>query len=266
MNHWFLDTTPRQWYHIFKQMVFALIPRKSTAFSTMASVGIHCLLIMIPLFFQLPPPQSKEALNLGSATIVEVIEVENKESFDPNEVYYRPRKEDEKESKKTKSIAELIKKLANEKTLDKTVRVRKVSPNELNEMAQKIKNSNANAGDLPKFGLSQWQQIEDIKNQDEKQAFQQKELISLIQGISPKYQVCFEKALLMDSDIAGNASFEIHLDTKGHVKESKIQFDGRGTKGGLGTMTDCLKTVTSGLEAKQELGNASFKFSLVFKS
>lgn len=76
-----------------------------------------------------------------------------------------------------------------------------------------------------------------------------------------EYQQCYERALLVDSELSGVLSLEVGILAGGRVSPGG-QFEGPGSPGARGRLLDCTRTVTSKLKMPAKLAGQTVGLSL----
>lgn len=73
----------------------------------------------------------------------------------------------------------------------------------------------------------------------------------------PRFQSCYENALLRDESLNGKVHFELKTDPQGTITKSSVHFDGVGLAGIRQELQNCLKTVIGEVHFPKNLLGAS---------
>jgi hypothetical protein len=273
----FLDTTPRQWlifwaetFHFdyknpkqqLKNIVYSFYGIQGTAL--LGSFALHLLLFAYSVQSQ---KLSEDKLNSSTSEEITLQDqktlaalIAQQEMIEITGVYYIDGKEKTKIIPKGNAIlSDLLKKLKSGKN-NWALSNKIVIPNAAaSVLSNNAKNSNFS-----------WQQAVETTEQkkDSPHAIEDK-LTKQIAQYEPKFQGCYEKALLKDSSMNGKIEFLMQIGQNNNIANSHVRFEGVGLPAGKSQLEDCLQNVVSKIVITndgQDLNGKKIKFYAMLKA
>lgn len=281
----FLDTTPRQWYFKAKILLFWILSSMLQSYQNLSSMSWAdwkqfcfqsfaqnrfkvvslCLHMAIFGLIQLNLSQNPKALLEKGDELVEVSFGTSLDSADVENVYdsesdiYLPeKKKSSKQTKKTQSPEDRLKKLLAQMNQQKNPNLKEQDLSQLLKQQSLTQTKGSSSALQKKLSGISFDPAQEIKGLDAKS------LLQTIQSQSGTFKKCYENALLMDGDLTGQVSVTLQIRPQLKSSRAQVRFSGQGTSNSQDKLTNCLEDKAESLSFKNMNEEVTIKFNLFF--